>query len=59
MITTFKPVKLFTVKINFRTVAGVQMKGGKYPASGIFARHIELLVPATNERVSFSKSEVV
>jgi hypothetical protein len=59
MKTQFKPVRLFQVKIKFQTAQGVQMEGKKFPASQESNRHIELLVPATNERVSFSRKEVI
>ena len=57
MKNTFtKPaVKLLKVKIPYTTVFRVPMQNRAFPVSLETARHIELLVPETNERVTFTK----
>ena len=59
MNTMTKSVKLLKVKIPYTTVFGVKMQNRRFPISLETARHIELVVPATNERVVFSRKEVV
>jgi hypothetical protein len=54
-----KPVKLIKVRIPYKTVFGVQMQNSRFPISLETARHIELIVPETNERVIFSRKEVL
>lgn len=58
-MNTQKPVRLLKVKIPYTTVFGVKMQNQKFPISIETARHIELVVPATNERVVFSRTELV
>ena len=51
-------VRFAEVKIDYVTVFGVPMRGQRFPVRDEDARHVELLVPMTNERVCFSKTEV-
>ena len=54
-----KPDKLIKVRIPYTTAFGVQMQNSRFPISIETARHIELIVPETNERVIFSRKEVI
>ena len=49
----------YTVCVPFTTVKGVDMDGRKFEASAQNDTHVELFVPATGERVVFTRKELI